>query len=83
MSACSYEQFRCRVWWSPGPLLRRLRVVGVHLGRQRRKIVVSQHTVDFPVLFSFRVLLDETAHDVVGTEVAMKDPSIYVEPAMN
>ena len=40
--------------------------------------------MDSPFLISFRILLlDEAAHDVVGTEVAMNGPNIHIEPVMN
>ena len=67
----------------PGSLLRRLLVAGVHGGRQRRKIVVGRNPVDSLLHLPSRILLEEPAHDVVGTEVAVKDPSIFVCTAID
>ena len=83
-SARSPEQFVCHVWRSPRPLLRRLRVIRVHGRRKRRKIVIGQDPADSPLRLPSRIhLLDEPVHDVVGTEVAVKDPRILVQPLMN
>lgn len=40
--------------------------------------------VDFPLRFSFRVLLfNEAVRGIVGAEVSMRDPDIFVEPVIN